>query len=53
MESNDSLVSQINQTETIRVEIMPEIYSVFGLRKFLDLPETEEDSRKSKKKKTE
>lgn len=53
VESNDSLVSQINQTETIRVEIMPEIYSVFGLRKFLDLPETEEDSRKSKKKKTE
>ncbi|KAI9278018.1 WD40-repeat-containing domain protein [Sporodiniella umbellata] len=54
LDSSDSLVSQINQTETLRVNIMPEIYSVFGLRKFLDLAEGEgDDSRKSKKKKTE
>jgi hypothetical protein len=33
---------------------MPDIYTIFGLRKFLDLPENiEEEAKNSKKRKTE
>ncbi|KAF7721160.1 WD repeat-containing protein 4 [Apophysomyces ossiformis] len=41
--SDDSLVKQINGAEAGLVEILPDLYSIFGLRKFLDLPEQAEE----------
>ncbi|KAG0746340.1 hypothetical protein G6F57_008639 [Rhizopus arrhizus] len=55
IESNNALVKQINESEVTRVNIMPDIYTIFGLRKFLDLPENieGEEAKNSKKRKTE
>ncbi|CEG77032.1 hypothetical protein RMATCC62417_11848 [Rhizopus microsporus] len=54
-ESNDGLVKQVNVTPVTRVKVMPDLYTIFGLRKFLDLPENMdgEEGKGSKKRKTE
>ena len=55
VESNDELVKQVNVTPVTRVKVMPDLYTIFGLRKFLDLPENMdgEEGKGSKKRKTE
>ncbi|CEI97770.1 hypothetical protein RMCBS344292_11896 [Rhizopus microsporus] len=55
VESNDGLVKQVNVTPVTRVKVMPDLYTIFGLRKFLDLPENMdgEEGKGSKKRKTE
>jgi WD40 repeat protein len=52
---DDAVVKQINATEVCQAAKIPDLYTIFGLRKFLDLPENlaEESEKKSKKRKTE
>ncbi|KAI9020213.1 WD40-repeat-containing domain protein [Phycomyces nitens] len=42
VESSNPLVAQINGCEAGLVDKMPNLYSIFGLRKFLDVPEQQE-----------
>ncbi|KAL1929855.1 hypothetical protein VTP01DRAFT_1009 [Rhizomucor pusillus] len=54
--SDDARVSKINAAEAGLVDTMPDLYSIFGLRKFLDLPEplqapAEKNRPKNKKRK--
>lgn len=51
----DDIVKQINATDVCQATKIPDLYTIFGLRKFLDLPENlaEESIKKNKKRKTE
>ncbi|KAI8979483.1 WD40-repeat-containing domain protein [Mycotypha africana] len=54
VEKNDAeVLKQINETETCKTDKLPDLYTIFGLRKFLDLPENIAEEHKSKKKRTE
>lgn len=55
-EKDDTLVENINKTEVCKSEKIFDLYTIFGLRKFLDLPENlvtaYADEAKTKKRKT-
>lgn len=52
---DDAVVKQINAADVCQATKIPDLYTIFGLRKFLDIPENlvEEADKKSKKRKTE
>ncbi|KAI7905621.1 WD40-repeat-containing domain protein [Cokeromyces recurvatus] len=50
VDTNADIVNQINTIEVCKTNKMPDLYTIFGLRKFLDLPEGEDEGDKNKKK---
>lgn len=49
-----AVIQQINKAEVCKSDRIPDLYTIFGLRKFLDLPENLiEEAAKNKKRKTE
>ncbi|KAI9481103.1 MAG: WD40-repeat-containing domain protein [Benjaminiella poitrasii] len=57
VDKDATVLKQINAAEVCKAEKLPDLYTIFGLRKFLDLPENtgeaEEGGKNKKKRKTE
>ncbi|KAI8367608.1 WD40-repeat-containing domain protein [Radiomyces spectabilis] len=49
--ADDAVVKQSNAIETGLVETMPDLYTIFGLRKFLDLDQPDDNDRPASKNK--
>lgn len=51
---DNEVAQHINKTQVCQSDRIPDLYTIFGLRKFLDLPENMiEEAAKNKKRKTE
>ncbi|KAI8982548.1 WD40-repeat-containing domain protein [Pilobolus umbonatus] len=50
VDKEDALVKQVNSTEVCKVDVIPDLYTIFGLRKLLDVPENliEEHNKRKK-----